>query len=269
MTGVGCFNDAHIVAVHPALGPLTDADVSNWFCSVHEAIDSFDPAFLPLVIANGISGPGSLNFADGSFGIPYIVARGEELSPILCGNGILEPPEECDDGNTTNGDGCSAQCTIEGLAQLVPTGNECDDVVAGTAQDLVMTINKKGRTAPGTFFYYNVFTGMFHVTVVVTQTVTPAGEPLANVKGAKVFILVANTGKCMNITRKLGVMISIAGGVVTFDIPTSFVDASQGNTVITRVEYKSPKAQVGTEFCFSTTVNGLPILGDCTTVVNQ
>jgi cysteine-rich repeat protein len=113
VTGVGCYNDAHIVATHPALGALTDADVSNWSCSVHEAFDSFDASFLPLVIANGIVGAGAIDFPDGSSGVPYIIARGETLSPILCGNGLLEDPEQCDDGNTDNGDGCSAQCTIE------------------------------------------------------------------------------------------------------------------------------------------------------------
>jgi cysteine-rich repeat protein len=36
-----------------------------------------------------------------------------ETSGVECGNGILEAPEECDDGNTENGDGCSALCLIE------------------------------------------------------------------------------------------------------------------------------------------------------------
>ncbi len=31
----------------------------------------------------------------------------------LCGNGMLDPGEECDDGNLIGGDGCSAMCTIE------------------------------------------------------------------------------------------------------------------------------------------------------------
>ncbi len=31
----------------------------------------------------------------------------------LCGNGRLDPGEECDDGNTTSGDGCSSQCVID------------------------------------------------------------------------------------------------------------------------------------------------------------
>ncbi len=32
---------------------------------------------------------------------------------VLCGNGLLEAGEECDDGNTQDGDGCSSTCTIE------------------------------------------------------------------------------------------------------------------------------------------------------------
>jgi len=32
---------------------------------------------------------------------------------ISCGDGNLDPGEQCDDGNNTNGDGCSASCRIE------------------------------------------------------------------------------------------------------------------------------------------------------------
>ena len=136
VTGVGCYNDAHIVASHPALAGLTDASLSNWTCSVHEAFDSHPSDFLPLVIAEGIgcpSPPGSgQNFGDGTCGTPYVLARGEELVPAACGDGTLNPEigEQCDDGNTANGDGCSAQCTIEipacGDGNLDP-GEQCDD----------------------------------------------------------------------------------------------------------------------------------------------
>ena len=78
-SGVGCFNNAHIVATHPALIGLTDASLSNWSCSVHEAISAFPSDFLPLAIARNVGGPGSMTFPDGSFGIPYILARGEGL----------------------------------------------------------------------------------------------------------------------------------------------------------------------------------------------
>lgn len=31
----------------------------------------------------------------------------------ICGNGTLEPGEQCDDGNTSDGDGCSSTCSIQ------------------------------------------------------------------------------------------------------------------------------------------------------------
>ncbi len=39
-------------------------------------------------------------------------AMGDQIS-VVCGNGILEGPESCDDGNTTSGDGCDANCQVE------------------------------------------------------------------------------------------------------------------------------------------------------------
>jgi cysteine-rich repeat protein len=35
------------------------------------------------------------------------------VGPAACGNGLVELGEQCDDGNTTSGDGCSAVCQIE------------------------------------------------------------------------------------------------------------------------------------------------------------
>ena len=116
-----CYDDSHIVAVHPALAGSTDATLSNWGCSVHEVFRTFPSAtFLPLAIAENIAGTGNLTFADGTNGVPYILASGGGVTPVLCGNGIVQPPEQCDDGNTNNGDGCSSFCTLEG-AGATPT----------------------------------------------------------------------------------------------------------------------------------------------------
>jgi cysteine-rich repeat protein len=44
----------------------------------------------------------------------------------VCGNGVREAPEQCDDGNTVNLDGCSATCTFEQVQrinQLALSGN--------------------------------------------------------------------------------------------------------------------------------------------------
>lgn len=39
----------------------------------------------------------------------------------VCGNNALETGEECDDGNTSSGDGCSATCMAEAAADLIET----------------------------------------------------------------------------------------------------------------------------------------------------
>ena len=40
---------------------------------------------------------------------------------VTCGDGVAEAPEQCDDGGTTGGDGCSATCQLETLTQVAPT----------------------------------------------------------------------------------------------------------------------------------------------------
>jgi cysteine-rich repeat protein len=58
----------------------------------------------------------------------------EDAPPLpepCCGDGILDAGEECDDGNTTSGDGCSATCTLEKEPccgdGILDAGEECDD----------------------------------------------------------------------------------------------------------------------------------------------
>jgi len=36
-----------------------------------------------------------------------------ECRRIVCGDGLTDPPEQCDDGNTQDGDGCSSKCQAE------------------------------------------------------------------------------------------------------------------------------------------------------------
>jgi cysteine-rich repeat protein len=44
-----------------------------------------------------------------------------------CGNGMVEPGEECDDGNTATSDGCNASCVIECNSNAIknPTNGHC------------------------------------------------------------------------------------------------------------------------------------------------
>ena len=80
----GGLNDIHIVA-SVATGAVTDANLSNWGNSVHEAFDSFDPSFEPYAILEtfaGGAGAGELNFPDGSSGIPYILTFGAFVAVV-------------------------------------------------------------------------------------------------------------------------------------------------------------------------------------------
>ena len=46
----------------------------------------------------------------------------------VCGDGMLDPGEECDDGNNTNDDDCSNSCTLPSCGDgVIQDGEQCDD----------------------------------------------------------------------------------------------------------------------------------------------
>ncbi|KAF1926378.1 uncharacterized protein M421DRAFT_67576 [Didymella exigua CBS 183.55] len=112
-----CYDKAHLVASSPALDSLNDTALSNWACSVHEAFASYPTTgridFQALAIAQDVLVDGSQEFGDGSVGLPYIISHG--ATPAACGDGQWDElyGEECDDGNASNGDGCSSSCKCE------------------------------------------------------------------------------------------------------------------------------------------------------------
>jgi putative FmdB family regulatory protein len=62
-------------------------------------------------------------------------AAGNELWALIpCGDGALNPGEQCDDGNTVGGDCCSAACTYEAAGTKCSDGNACtmSDTCDGT-----------------------------------------------------------------------------------------------------------------------------------------
>lgn len=77
--------------------------------------------------------PGQTRFAHViAFGDNTLIAQyalAIKFAPVVCGNGMVEFGETCDDSNTTAGDGCDATCQIEpicGNSMLEPT-EQCDD----------------------------------------------------------------------------------------------------------------------------------------------
>ncbi len=55
---------------------------------------------------------------DGAGGAGGGFVMNVEVTTAFCGNGVAELPEQCDDGNTTAGDGCSPECTLETLGDV-------------------------------------------------------------------------------------------------------------------------------------------------------
>ncbi len=76
------------------------------------------------------NGPWTLTVVDDAPGNTGIL-RGWGLRVVtatICGDGILDPGEQCDDGNVVDGDGCDSNCTPTGCGNGIRTaGEDCDD----------------------------------------------------------------------------------------------------------------------------------------------
>jgi cysteine-rich repeat protein len=72
------------------------------------------------------------NNTDATIDQDNAVASDNMMSIPVCGNDLLDQGEECDDGNTTDSDGCSAVCVDEVPGAVCgnniwETGEQCDD----------------------------------------------------------------------------------------------------------------------------------------------
>lgn len=112
--------NVHVVANHPVWeGNLKDSSFAAWTCRATAVFGTYPETFLPITIASDFQSNRRFlrglieTFPDGSSGEPITLGMSTLLSPVLCGNGILDLNEECDDHNLVPNDGCSPQCTIE------------------------------------------------------------------------------------------------------------------------------------------------------------
>ena len=85
---------------------------------------------------SGLAGPGDTIQIRADFGVDgcngvvgwylddlQVYSCSDELPGQFCGNGVINAAETCDDGNTTNGDGCSDLCLVEdNYTCTLPTG---------------------------------------------------------------------------------------------------------------------------------------------------
>lgn len=117
--------------------------------------------------ANTGSGANELVY-DGSAAREPFVAGGSQVNPSarrivdptldpcpICGNGIIEPPETCDDGNMLDGDGCSSCCQDE-VPRIAGDANGDGMVTAEDVRFLITEIfdgdgDQVGQVSGGNF----------------------------------------------------------------------------------------------------------------------
>ena len=126
-----------------------------------------------------------------------------ERGPVCCGDGIVQPPETCDDGNTVPGDGCSDTCTIEKGSE------EFTGVFVGT-----VTVTHQGEPAVSstitlTLSVNSPLTGGYFITDVVGTN----GEIFGNASGnSATFTAAVESLICPNGTMS-GSMILVDGNI--------------------------------------------------------
>ena len=78
------------------------------------------------------------------------------ITPPVCGNGILEVAEECEDGNTATGDGCDGSCHWEGtcgaIAEAGETSTTAPQVIPAGCKSFIVN----GAMTTGDADYYQV-----------------------------------------------------------------------------------------------------------------
>ncbi|HEX5038384.1 MAG TPA: choice-of-anchor Q domain-containing protein [bacterium] len=115
-----------IIGLDPILAPLADnggptlthriADVAS------NAFDGGDPA--------GCKDDNGTVLTTDQRGFPRTVGVSCDKGAYevgLCGDGVLDFTEACDDGGTTPGDGCDATCHLECGDGVIASGEDCDD----------------------------------------------------------------------------------------------------------------------------------------------
>jgi cysteine-rich repeat protein len=80
----------------------------------------------------GVGGVGGTGGDGGTAGSGGVGGTGGNSAPV-CGDGVCEGAEGCDDGNTTSGDGCSADCVLEDDPEVEPNDTRTSaNVLVGT-----------------------------------------------------------------------------------------------------------------------------------------
>lgn len=190
---------------------------------------------------------------------------GDTVSVPVCGNGIIETGEGCDDGNTLSGDGCSSSCQIEGgggaggggggggvTKKLTVSPEEFTITMAvNTTQQQTITITNAGTTAATVTISASMFDANSNPVDMILINTTAFTLQKGESKQLKVIFAATEdtgifTGSIIVGTVEIPVSINVKTKLLLFD----------SNIVVLNKDYKVVK---GNEL--KTRVNLIP-LGD-------
>jgi cysteine-rich repeat protein len=170
---------------------------------------------------------------------------GEAEGPV-CGNGVLQSGEECDDGNTVSGDGCSSTCTTEAVTPpvtppggggITPTYNlfvspsEINiNLAINTNLEKVISVTNQGSTSATVRIYQQGLTNM--VILGNTSLTIGAGK---TVEFNVVFVALSEpgiyTGKILVGAEEVLVSLNVKTKLLLFD----------SNIVVLNDDYEVPQ----------------------------
>lgn len=126
-------------------GACSDADFDG-ICNDEDAcpLDSANDGDGDGLCANNDNCP--LNYNPGQEDVNFN-GQGDVCEGVVCGNGLLQGSEQCDDGNIQGGDGCSGICTLE-VSDNPPIANAGSDFSVNE-EDLVQLNGSASSDADG------------------------------------------------------------------------------------------------------------------------
>ncbi len=166
-------NNAHKIAVHPALAGVTDIQLSNWNESVHEGFDSWPASWVPLAINESASDP-KYTAGDGTSGLVYIMARG------VTAVGPTDTPTSNITSTFTNTATVTSTQTPTNTPTLTATNTVTNTItntgtatLTNTQTNTATVTSTETPTNTATDTATNTCTNTFTNTATVTDTQTP------------------------------------------------------------------------------------------------